>query len=257
MNRISETIKKLFPSEFEELVPVEKHWWQKLDLRTFHRTWQLWLFGAMFVFLSLSAVYYYNILVVLETQVLTDNAQIETQLQRRKNLIINLAKTVRDYAEHERMMFRYMADTRAESLPTKKTSVQAGPLPNLAGIDTPSLPAGTAKDEAIGAINEDKMLNISGINPHDLEGALTRFMALAENYPELKLSSNFQKFMDALVDIENRIAERRMAYNDSCNIYTTYIRKFPQQLFATVFGFRDYPFVEVDKDVALFNKVEY
>jgi LemA protein len=230
VNRISETIKKLFPNDFEELVPVKKHWWQKIDWSVFKSGWRVWCICLGIALVVFSGVHYYNHFVILETQLLTDKAQIEAHLQRRKDLIINLTRTVIDYAEHERSMFKYMADARADSLKT---------------------------DEMIEAIKKSGVLNMAKLDAGELEGALARLMALAEAYPELKLSANFQKFMDALVNIEDRIVERRMAYNDSCNKYGTYIRRFPQNAYAGILRFRRYPFIEVDKDVELFDRVEY
>ncbi|UCC95279.1 MAG: LemA family protein [Candidatus Omnitrophota bacterium] len=231
MNRISETIKKLFPNDFEELVPVKKHFWQRINLSVFKKGWRFWFAVVSGAFILFYSAHYYNRFVVLETQVLTDKAQIEAQLQRRKDLIINLSKTVIDYAEHERTMFKYMADRRAGSL--EKT------------------------DKFIDTVKEGGLLEFAKMEASDLEGVLARFMALAEAYPQLKLSSNFQKLMDTLVNIEDRIVERRMAYNSSCNKYGTYIRRFPQKIFAFLFRFKWHPFVKVDKDVELFNRVKY
>lgn len=231
MNRISETIKKLFPNDLQELVPVKKHWWQGIDVSAFKSGWRFWLITLIVVLSVFYSVHYYNCFVALETQVLTDKAQIGAQLQRRKDLIINLTKTVIDYAEHERTLFRYMADRRAGLL--EKT------------------------DKLIDTIETKKIPTLAKMETGDFKGVLARFMALAEAYPQLRLSNNFQKLMDALVNIEDRIVERRMAYNESCNKYGTYIRKFPQKIFAFSFGFRRYPFVDVDKDAALFNRVKY
>lgn len=232
MNRVSDAIKKLFPDDFDELTPVKRHWWERIHLDGLASGWKMWTLVMTVALSFLLGMYYYNRFVVLETQVLTDKSQIEAQLQRRKDLIINLTKTVIDYSEHERSMFRYMADKRASSVERIDMMVQAA--------------------------REGKLEQFMEVGKGDkLEGILGDFMALAENYPELKLSSNFQKLMDALINIEDRIVERRMAYNTSCNKYGSYIRKFPQMLYAGLLQFKQYPFVEVDKDVELFNRVAY
>jgi LemA protein len=231
VNRISETIKKLFPDDFEELVPVKRHWWQKIDWSYFQSGWRGWIVVLMLAVVVFSGVHYYNRFVILETQVLTDKAQIEAHLQRRKDLLINLTRTVVDYAEHERNMFKYMADTRADSLENKDAFAEA--------------------------VKKGGILDEAQFDAGSLEESLAKLLAIAEAYPELKLSANFQKLMEALVNIEDRIVERRMAYNDSCNKYGTYIRRFPQNTYAFVLGFKRYPFLEVDKDVELFNRIEY
>ncbi|MCH7590762.1 LemA family protein [PVC group bacterium] len=232
MNRVSETIKRLFPREFEEIVPVKQRWWQKMDFSAVKsKKMLLWVVGLLVVSHAILGAYYYNNFVTMETQVRTDFAQIEAHMQRRKDLIINLTKTVVDYAEHERMMFKYMADQR-----------------NVKSQESEAI---------LNVIKESGLSNLKKSNTGDLEGAISRIMALAEAYPVLKLSDNFQRLMEALINIEDRIVERRMAYNTSCNLYGTYLRKFPQNIFTYVFRFKQYPFIEVDKDAKLFNRVEY
>ncbi len=241
-NRISETIKRLFPNELEELIPVKQHWWETIDYEELLQGWRLWAiigFTAIVIFMS---VHYYNRFVVLETKVLTAKAQIEAHMQRRKDLIVNLTRTVIDYSEHERKMFIYMADKRADSLGNSdKISEEINKVFGSKG--TLSF--------------KDGKVDLSQFNQKDLSSMMAGLMALAENYPELKLSSNFQKLMDALINIEDRIVEMRMAYNESCNIYGTYIRKFPQNVYAFMFRFGQYPFVSVDEDVELFDRVSY
>ncbi len=230
-NRIADTLKTLFPDDMETLVPVKKHWWETVDWTPVRTGWRFWMVSALLAGSAYLGIHYFNHMVVLETQVLTDRSQIEAQLQRRKDLIINLTRTVIDYAEHEKSMFRYMADTRAGSV--------------------------TDPGKLITEVKKKGLLDFKGIKEADIKGALAGLMALAENYPELKLSANFQRFMDALVNIEDRIVERRMAYNTSCNMYGSYLRKFPQKFYAWTFGFKQYPFIKVDKDVAMFNRIEY
>jgi len=176
----------------------------------------------------------------------TEAAQIEAHLQRRKDLIINLSKTVMDYSTHESRLFRYISDTR---------SVKADPKEGLKAIL-----AGLGPDQQKGLqtiMSKMSTGDFTGIEGASLEGMLGSLMALAENYPQLKLSGNFQKLMDALINIEDRIVERRMAYNSACNIYGTYIRQIPQKAYAKLFGFKQYPYVQVDADVRLFRSVHY
>jgi LemA protein len=230
-NRIADTLKTLFPDDMEILVPAKKHWWETVDWKPVKTGWRFWLISAMMAVSVYMGIHYFNHMVVLETQVLTDMSQIEAQLQRRKDLLINLTRTVIDYAQHEKSMFKYMADTRADSV-----------------LDP---------DKMLNEVKKKGLLDFSKIKETELKGALAGLMALAENYPDLKLSANFQRFMDAIVNIEDRIVERRMAYNSSCNMYGSYLRKFPQKMYAWMFGFKTYAFVQVDKDVELFNRVEY
>jgi LemA protein len=231
MNRINDVLKKLFPQDFNELKPVKRHWWQKIDLSEVNTKWVLILGGLFIAVYLLAMVHYYNRFITLETNATTDMEQVKVHLQRRKDLMINLTQTVLDYAKHERMMFRYMADKRTDSLGQSKALMSA--IKNG------------------GLLEKIKM--------GDDAGALAKIMALAEAYPELKLNSNFQKFMEALINIEDKIVERRMAYNQSANIYGTYVRQFPQIIYAAIFGQKAsrFPYIEVDPDVEKYNRIKY
>ncbi|MFT7636449.1 MAG: LemA protein [Candidatus Omnitrophota bacterium] len=245
-NRISETIKKMFPNEFEELVPVKDHWWQRIDWMPVVDGWKLWAAALLTFVMAVYAIYFYNQFVTMQTQVDTEQAQIEAHLQRRKDLIVNLSKTVMDYSTHESRLFRYISDTRsAKANPQESLKAMIGSL----GAEQQKGLQGLLKKVGAG--------DVKGVKGASLEGMLGSLMALAENYPQLKLSGNFQKLMDALINIEDKIVERRMAYNNACNIYGTYIRQVPQKLFAFIFGFKEYPYVQVDADVRLFNRVHY
>ncbi|MBF0253584.1 MAG: LemA family protein [Candidatus Omnitrophica bacterium] len=227
-NRISDTIKKLFPNDFEELVPVQPHWWDRIDFSTLHRQKWGWLgLGLLLAFAMIPSAFFFNRFVTLETQVQTQKAQIEAHVQRRQNILINLSQTLIDYARHEQGMFRFMAETRAESL------VADGKTPQQHLQET---------------LQKIQAAQAAGTSGEKLSGMMGSIMALAENYPQLKLNENFQKMMDALVDVEDRIVERRMAYNEACNVYGTYIRKFPQFFYAFLFRFKPYPFITSDDD---------
>jgi len=233
INRISDSIKRLFPQDFDELVPVKRHWWQRIDFSFFKgnkkKMW-LWIIGIYLVVKLFLGFHYYNRFVVLHTQVNTEMAQIEAHLQRRKDLIINLTRSVQDYEEHERKMFKYMADKRAMLL------------------DNP--------DKLFEVMKKEGLLDLQKMGKGAIEDYRASLMALAENYPMLNLSVNFQKLMDQLMNIEDRIVERRMAYNTACNMYGTYIRQFPQLIFAYGMRFRACDYIKVDSDAALFDRVE-
>ena len=227
MSRTSEILERVFPDELEGVTPARRHWWRRVDFGALKKKRVTLLVVAIGLLFVSMGVHYYNWFVVLETQVLADRAQIDAQLQRKKDLVIALAKTVEEYREYERVMFQYMADKRAGSL--EKT------------------------DMRLEAAKEEGMLDPAKIKAGDLEGSLAKIIAFAEAYPSLKLGGNFQTLMDALVDTENRIVECRMTYNESCNAYQTYCRKVPQRVYVTLLGFEEYHFLKVDKDVELFG----
>ncbi len=147
----------------------------------------------------------YNGLVASEQQVDTAKSNIETQLQRRSDLIPNLVSTVKGYAGQEKEIFTDIADARAQ----------------LAG-------AGTISEQA---------------NANDtLSSALSRLLVVVENYPELKSNQNFQDLSIQLEGTENRIAIARQDYNTAVTSYNTKRRRFPTNIIANLFGFgtRDY-----------------
>jgi len=122
-------------------------------------------------------------------------SQIDTQLQRRADLIPNLVSTVKGYAAHEKEIFKAVADARSK----------------LMAANSPSMKAAA-----------------SGL----LNGALGRLLAVAENYPQLKADTNFARLQDELAGTENRIAVARTRYNQSVKLYNAAIRKFPGSIFA-------------------------
>ena len=146
-----------------------------------------------------------NNLVSMETEVDAAFANIDTNLQRRADLIPNLVNTVKGYAAHEQEALDSVTAARAQ----------------LAGATTVE-----EKAEADSA----------------LTAALNNLLVIVENYPDLKASANFTQLSDELAGTENRIAVARRDYNDAVQEYNAAIRKFPGNLIAGLFGFekRDY-----------------
>jgi len=233
VNRISETIKQLFPDDFNEIMPSKRPWWQKFDLDALMSGWGLKLMSVAVAVFLLAGIYYWNRIIDLETNVITEGHQVDVSLQLRKDLFINLAKTVLDYAHHEREMFQYVVDQRGGG---------------KGGVDQEKLAA---------FIKQNNITDISKIPADKLGGVLRNFNALAENYPQLRLNENFQTLMKALIDINAKITERRVTYNSNNNIYQTYIQQFPAGLYAFLFFQKKLPYIEVDSDVNSANRVAY
>lgn len=141
-----------------------------------------------------------NQMVALNEQVKSNWSEVDVNLERRADLIPNLVETVKGYATHEQTVFDDVAKARAA----------------LGGATTPQ-----AKIAANG----------------QLDGALSRLLAIVENYPQLKANEGFLRLQDELAGTENRIAVARKRYNDSLQAYNTYIGQFPQTIFAGWAGF--------------------
>ena len=187
-----------------------------------------WVFGAAGFFILLFFVILiggyiwvtYNRLVKQDEAVKALWAQVETQLQRRSDLIPNLVEVVKGYAKHEKEIFENVAQARAK----------------LAGAKT--------VDEKIAAANE-------------LSGVLGRLLAIAENYPNLKANESFNKLMDELAGTENRIAVERKRYNEGVLRFNQLIRKFPVNLIAQSFDFQKGVYFEAPESKQEVPKVEF
>lgn len=235
----SGAVKRLFPKDFEELAPEKKQWWRKIDFENL-KTFEALLVVLVILMIVIPGVHYWNQFINLSTNAQTAQAQIQVQLQRRKDLLINLTTTLLDYAEHERTMYQYTIDKRQGQRASKKNKALLDELKKtgLADMVKKNIAGGT--DIAAGM-------------------ATGKLMALAEAYPELKLSENFQKMMEALVVTEDKLAERRMFYNEEANKFGTYALSFPNCIYAFIFRFSadDFPFVKIDKDVERYKRIRY
>ena len=143
----------------------------------------------------------YNKLVVLRGRVDNSWAQIDVQLKRRFNLIPNLVNSVKGYTKHEKKTLEEVTASRTKYLSAK----------------TP--------EEKFGANSA-------------LTGALSRLFAVAENYPDLKASTNFLDLQKQLKDTEDKIGFSRQFYNDTAMKYNIAIVKIPASLVANLFGFK-------------------
>ncbi len=166
---------------------------------------------AALVLLLVWAISSYNGLVVKSESVQTAWSQIDNQLQRRNDLIPNLVETVKQYAAHESEVFAQVSEARSK----------------LAG-------ATTVEDMA----RADA----------EVTNALSRLLAIVENYPELKANENFIQLQDELAGTENRIAIARRDYNEAARSYNTSIRRFPTNIIAGIFGFERAQYFEASED---------
>jgi LemA protein len=171
----------------------------------------------------------YNKMVTLREQVNREWANVENQYQRRLDLIPNLVATVKGYATHEQETFTRVVEARA-----KATSV-------------------TMNAENLTEENMQQYRAAQG----ELSSALSRLLAVVENYPELKANQNFLELQAQLEGTENRISVERKKFNDTTTEYNQYIKKFPPVLFAGIFGFKDKPYFNAEPQAEKAPKVEF
>ena len=159
--------------------------------------------------LVVAVVLLYNRLVRLRNRVDNAWAQVDVQLRRRYDLIPNLVETVKGYASHERATFEAVTQARSRA--------QA---------------AGTVQDQA-------QAENI-------LSQALGRLFAVAEAYPDLRATENFQQLQAELGNTENKIATARQVYNDTVLTYNNACQQIPTNIIAGIFNFELREYFEVD-----------
>ena len=162
----------------------------------------------------------YNKFTTQEEAIKAQWGQVENQLQRRSDLIPNLVESVKGYAQQERDVFGAIADARAK----------------MAGATTPA--------DKIAAANAES-------------SALARLMVVVENYPQLKSNETFARLMDELSGTENRLANERMRYNDRIQEYNTLRRRFPSNVTAKMFGFKEYPYFDAPPSAEAAPKVNF
>ncbi len=169
---------------------------------------------------GLATVLIYNQLVRKRNR--TDNAwgQVDVRLKRRYDLIPNLVETVKGYAAHEQETFQAVVEAR--------NAAQA---------------AGTVEAQAQAE--------------NFLTDALRKLFALAEDYPELRATENFQALQAELAETENTIAVARQIYNDTVLTYNNAVQTVPSNLVAGAFGFRARPYFEVDHDARSAPQVDF
>ena len=178
------------------------------------------IFLAILGLLAFLLIGVYNGLVTLRNAYKNAFSQIEVQLQRRYDLIPNLVETAKAYLSHERGTLEAVIAARGGALAALKTA-QANPGEALAMKQLSS---------AEGA----------------LAGALGRFTATIEAYPDLKASANMQQLTEELASTENRIAFARQAYNDGVMSYNNKREVFPNNFVAGMFGFTGATLLEVE-----------
>jgi LemA protein len=158
----------------------------------------------------------YNSMVTLNEDVNTSWSQVVTDYQRRMDLIPNLVNTVKGYADFEQKTLVDVIQARANA-----TAV------NL-------------KVDKMDATTMQKIEETQGA----LSSSLSRLLVTIEKYPDLKANQNFRDLQAQLEGTENRIANARRKFNETTRAYNVYIKKFPKNIYANMFGFEQKPYFE-------------
>lgn len=165
------------------------------------------IIGIIIVIILLYVFTTYNSLITLNINSDTQWKQVETQYQRRFDLIPNLVESTKGVMKQEQAVFTAIADAR-----TKYS----------------------------GAITADQKAKAAG----EVESALGRLLVITENYPQLKSSDTVQSLMTQIEGTENRISVERMRFNDSIKSYNMKVMRVPSSIIASIFGFDERSYFE-------------
>lgn len=170
----------------------------------------IWVLVVVAVVLIIYVIGIFNGLVRLKNRTKEAWSDIDVQLKRRYDLIPNLIKTVQGYAAHEKEVFEKVTETRANAISAK------------------------------GVKNQQKAENM-------LTGALKSLFAVAENYPDLKASTNFLELQRELTDTEDKIEAARRFYNANVRDLNIKIESFPSNIVASIFGYKQMQLFEIEE----------
>jgi LemA protein len=175
----------------------------------------------------------YNTLTSKQQNVKGKWANVETQLQRRSDLLNNLIETAKLAGVQEQEVFGKIAEARSKLLNA-----------------TQAAPAGEAGDKS----PEQKQAVIDAAN--SFGGTIGRLLVLQEAYPQLRSNENFLKAQDEVVGTENRIATARKDYNDGVQDYNTTRAQFPTVISAKLFGFKEEPYFKAEEGATQVPKID-
>ena len=191
------------------------------------KTWIIII--AVIAVIAVYGISSYNSMVSQEEAVGTAWSNVENQYQRRADLIPNLVNTVKGYAAHEKETFDAVVSARAKATQT------------TVSIDNLTPEKMEAYQRAQGEVGS----------------ALSRLLAVTENYPDLKANENFQTLQAQLEGTENRISVERRNFNNVAREYNTAIRLFPKKIFAGMFGFEKRPYFEAQEGTEQAPEVKF
>ncbi|MEE0888894.1 MAG: LemA family protein [Bacteroidales bacterium] len=185
--------------------------------------------AAVIVILVAWAISAYNGLVVKDEACSKQWSKVESQYQRRMDLIPNLVNTVKGYASHEEATLLKVIEARNQAAQVK--------------IDAENM--------------TQEQLNNFQQSQENLSSAIRGLNIVVEKYPDLKANQNFLELQSQLEGTENRIAVERQRYSDVVNEYNTSVRRFPNSIFASMFGFDKKPYFEAQSGAENAPKVEF
>ncbi len=186
------------------------------------------VFGILAI-MAIGVASMYNRLVSAEEMVKLEWSNVESTYQRRADLIPNLVATVKGYAEHEATTLEAVVAARS-----KATQMTVDPA----------------------QLNDEYLANYQAMQG-EIGSALGRLLAITENYPDLKANENFKALQEQLEGTENRILVARREYNAKAQAYNKMARRFPNNIFASMFGFELKPYFKAEESSSVAPQVQF
>lgn len=207
-------------------------WIRKLVIGSVAAVSTIWL---------VECLYYYNTFVGMTSKLASDLSDCEVAMQERHHVTVRLARVVVAYSRYVQDLLGRITDLRAgRTVPPTGGAPAAVP----AALGNPPSPAELAKE-------------IGKLGPKELEALLSRIRVVAEQYPQLRLTENFQQLAGAVFEAEHRVAELLIQYNKDVNSYMTVRMRWPGRHFAAVLSFERRPFMAIDPDGLKFREAAF
>jgi len=196
------------------------------------------LLVAWFAFLW----YYHNVFVAMTSTIDGDWADCEVMMQSRTHIRVNLSHMIVAYAQHERDLLTKITELRVVGKALEPAEAKAAAAP--AGPETALNPAALAKE-------------IEQLGPKQISELLSRIQVVAEQYPQLKLTENYQQLSKSTIETEHKIADLLIQYNRDVNAYMTVRSCYPGRHFAWILGFPPKQFINVEPENMQFKEVTF
>lgn len=228
MSRIGAIVKKLYG---EEVKPVTNNIGAAMNAKTNRkkrkkrrfenfknalgsRRTVVWIIRIVIVlvvlFIAAESIFQFNRFASWQTKVTARRADLDREYQRRQNLIPNLVFAVSRYASYEQSVFKNVSEARSELMQIQNSEISQSRISSV------------------------------------LEKALSRLVALAEEYPDLKATQSVQDLISEASNTEDRIAEAKKEYNKECEIYNQYLSIFPGNIFAFIYRYKPLPYMGLE-----------
>ena len=206
-----------------------------------------WSCVALLVVWFAALWYYHNVFVAMTSTIEGDWADCEVMMQSRTHIRINLSHMIVAYAQHERDLMTKITELRVGK---PLQPADAKPVAEPAAADSPAAPEKPLNPAAVAK-------ELDQLGPKQIAELLSRIQVVAEQYPQLKLTENFQQLSKSTIETEHKIADLLIQYNRDVNAYMTVRSCYPGRHFAWILDFPPKQFISVEPENMQFREVTF